>query len=161
MLPLVSQAGRSWKSAKRVAFWPIYTVVNAVMLKPLPYAHGERFVALYGARFSEPEQRSASTYPDMLGYRQRTHSFDVFGWFRMKQYNLTSPGQPQHINGVPEALNPSEEEFGEDRLKELLGHVAHLPADEMSLRISEEVKNWIRDAPQYDDLTFIVMKVAS
>jgi hypothetical protein len=63
-------------------------------------------------------------------------------------------------DGVPEALNPGEEEFGEDRLKELLGRVAHLPADEMLLRISEEVKSWIRDAPQYDDLTFIVMKVA-
>src|SRR6185437_15750096 len=113
MLPLVSQAWRSWKSAKGVALLAvaalavgigsttaIYTVVNAVMLKPLPYAHGERFVALYGARFSEPDQRSASTYPDMLAYRQRTHSFDVFGWFWMKQYNLTSPGQPQHINGV-------------------------------------------------------------
>ena len=64
-------------------------------------------------------------------------------------------------DGVPEALNPSEEEFGEDRLKDLLSRVAHLSAEEMSLRISEEVKNWIRDAPQYDDLTFIVMKVAS
>jgi sigma-B regulation protein RsbU (phosphoserine phosphatase) len=63
-------------------------------------------------------------------------------------------------DGVPEDLNPSEEEFGEDRLKELQGRVAHLPADKMSLRISEEMKNWIRDAPQYDDLTFIVMKVA-
>ena len=68
---------------------------------------------------------------------------------------------PSFTDGVPEALNPSEEEFGEDRLKDLLSRVAHLPAEEMSLRISEEVKNWIRDAPQYDDLTFIVMKVAS
>ena len=30
-------------------------------------------------------------------------------------------------DGVPEALNPAEEEFGEDRLKELLRRVAHLP----------------------------------
>ena len=49
------------------------------MLKPLPYAHGERFVALYGARFSEPDQRSASTSPDTLAYRQPRVSFDVFG----------------------------------------------------------------------------------
>ncbi len=64
-------------------------------------------------------------------------------------------------DGVPEALNPSEEEFGEERLKELLRQVTHLPADQMSSRIAEEVKSWIRDAPQYDDLTFIVMKVES
>jgi sigma-B regulation protein RsbU (phosphoserine phosphatase) len=64
-------------------------------------------------------------------------------------------------DGVPEALNPNEEEFGEDRLKDLLRRAAHLPADQLSSRIAEEVKSWIRDAPQYDDLTFIVMKVES
>jgi len=29
----------------------------------------------------------------------------------------------------------------------------------MSARIAQELKNWIKDAAQYDDLTFIVMKV--
>jgi predicted lysophospholipase L1 biosynthesis ABC-type transport system permease subunit len=46
-------------------------------------------------------------------------------------------------------------------LKELLRRVAHLPADQMSSRIAGEVKSWIGDAPQHDDLTCVVMKVAS
>jgi len=62
-------------------------------------------------------------------------------------------------DGVPEAQNPAEEEFGEERLKRLLGSVVHLPVEEMSLRISQELKDWIRDAAQYDDLTFVLMKV--
>ncbi len=62
-------------------------------------------------------------------------------------------------DGVPEAQNPESEEFGEERLQQLLRQSAHLPADEISARISAEMKNWIRDAEQYDDLTFIVMKV--
>jgi sigma-B regulation protein RsbU (phosphoserine phosphatase) len=62
-------------------------------------------------------------------------------------------------DGVPEAHNPESEEFGEERLQLLLRETAHLPADEISARISAEMKNWIRDAEQYDDLTFIVMKV--
>jgi len=62
-------------------------------------------------------------------------------------------------DGVPEAHNPENEEFGEDRLQLLLRQTAHLPADEISARISAEMKNWIRDAEQYDDLTFIVMKM--
>jgi serine phosphatase RsbU (regulator of sigma subunit)/ABC-type antimicrobial peptide transport system permease subunit len=62
-------------------------------------------------------------------------------------------------DGVPEAHNPEDEEFGEERLQGLLRQTAHLPADEISARISAEMKNWIRDAEQYDDLTFIVMKV--
>jgi sigma-B regulation protein RsbU (phosphoserine phosphatase) len=62
-------------------------------------------------------------------------------------------------DGVPEAHNPQDEEFGEERLQQLLRESAHLPADEISARISAEVKDWIRDAEQFDDLTFIVMKV--
>jgi serine phosphatase RsbU (regulator of sigma subunit) len=37
--------------------------------------------------------------------------------------------------------------------------VAHLSADEILTRISNELKDWIKDAEQYDDLTFVVMKV--
>jgi sigma-B regulation protein RsbU (phosphoserine phosphatase) len=62
-------------------------------------------------------------------------------------------------DGVPEAHNPESEEFGEERLQLLLRQTAHLPADEISARISAAMKNWIPDAEQYDDLTLIVMKV--
>jgi sigma-B regulation protein RsbU (phosphoserine phosphatase) len=62
-------------------------------------------------------------------------------------------------DGVTEALSPSDEEFGEERLKELLRKVVHLEAPEIASRISDEMKNWIRDADQHDDLTFVVLKV--
>jgi serine phosphatase RsbU (regulator of sigma subunit) len=62
-------------------------------------------------------------------------------------------------DGVPEAHNPEDEEFGEERLQQLLRQTAHLSANEISARLSGEMKDWIRDAEQYDDLTFIVMKV--
>jgi putative ABC transport system permease protein len=63
-------------------------------------------------------------------------------------------------DGVTEALNPGEEEYGEERLKELARRVAHLPIVEMTDSISHELQHWIADAPQHDDLTFIVMKVS-
>jgi len=62
-------------------------------------------------------------------------------------------------DGVPEALNPAEEEFGEERLKELLRRVAHLPIRDITAGISKELRAWIADAPQYDDITFVVLKV--
>ena len=64
-----------------------------------------------------------------------------------------------YTDGVTEAHNPENEEFGEERLQQLLRQIAQLPADEISARISAGMKDWIRDAVQYDDLTFIVMKV--
>jgi putative ABC transport system permease protein len=104
MLIVPSQAWRSWKSAKSTALLStlalaigigsstaIYTVVNAVMLKPLPYQHGERFVALFGGSTKDPASISSSTFPDLQEYQRRTRSFDAFGWFRISGFNLTSP----------------------------------------------------------------------
>jgi sigma-B regulation protein RsbU (phosphoserine phosphatase) len=62
-------------------------------------------------------------------------------------------------DGVPEAHNPAEEEFSEERVKEALGRSARLPVSEMSARILAELKEWMGDAEQYDDLTFLLMKI--
>jgi phosphoserine phosphatase RsbU/P len=89
----------------------------------------------------------------------------VIGMFPQASYEEARTGlQPGDVlviftDGVTEALNPGEEEFGEERLKDLLRRVAHLPVDEMSAQMSRELRDWIADAAQYDDLTFIVIKV--
>ncbi len=113
MLSILLRGWRSWKSAKGVALLAIlalavgigsttaiYTVVHAVLLNPFPYLHGERFVTLFGARFSEPGQFSGLSLPDIQDFQQRTRSFDVFGAFASLDFNLTAPGPPQLIPGV-------------------------------------------------------------
>jgi len=62
-------------------------------------------------------------------------------------------------DGVSEAHNPAEEEFGEERLKDLLRKVAHLPVNEMCAAVMQDLKIWMLDAPQHDDLTYVLMKV--
>jgi putative ABC transport system permease protein len=121
MLSYVLQGWRSWKSAKAVALLAaaalaigigsataIYTVVDAVLLRPLPWLHGERFVALFGAEASDPGRRSSMSWLDLLDYQQRTRSFDRFGIYQPREFNLTAPGEPQHLTGVevtPSLLN--------------------------------------------------------
>ncbi len=114
MLSLVSQAWNSWKSAKGVAVLAIlalaigigsataiYTVVHTVLLKPLPYRNGDRFVALYGAVANEPGKKKGMSDGYLRTIQQHQKSFDVFGWFTVfGSFNLTSPGEPQHIDGV-------------------------------------------------------------
>jgi predicted permease len=109
----IRQAFRSWMGAKGIALLAvvafavgigsttaIYTAVHSVLMAPLPYANGDRFVALYGARFSEPGQFSSSSFPDLQEYQRRTTSFDTFGWFTFGEFNLTAPGEPQHVSAV-------------------------------------------------------------
>jgi hypothetical protein len=62
-------------------------------------------------------------------------------------------------DGVVEAHNDAEEEFGEERLKTLLRRVGGLTAPEISAAVHTELKAWIRETDQYDDLTFVVLKV--
>src|ERR1051326_5663455 len=112
------QAWRSWRSAKTVGVFAaialavgigattsIYTVVHAVMLKPLPYRDGDRFVALFGASTNDPEHYSDLSYKAAQTYQERTRVFDAFGWFREAGKNLVYAGEPQHIEGV--AVTPS------------------------------------------------------
>ena len=48
---------------------------------------------------------------------------------------------------------------GEERLKAVLASVAHLSADGICAGVAAELKQWIEDAEQYDDVTLVVMKV--
>jgi serine phosphatase RsbU (regulator of sigma subunit) len=44
-------------------------------------------------------------------------------------------------------------------LKNLLRQSAHLPVGEIASTLASELKTWIDNAAQYDDLTFILVKV--
>src|SRR5205807_1265670 len=104
---------QAWKSAKWVAFLAvlalaigigaataIYAVIDTLLLKPVPFEHGERFVSVLGASFDDPNGMSSLTPKDALEYQERSRSFDVFGCFVFADYNLTAPGEPQHLNGI-------------------------------------------------------------
>ena len=78
----------------------IYSIVNAVMLKPLPYPDSERFVAILGGATNDPTHDSSLTYDDAQAYQDRTQAFDLFGWFRESSQNVTVEGEPHHVEGV-------------------------------------------------------------
>jgi len=62
-------------------------------------------------------------------------------------------------DGVIEARSPLGEEFGEDRLVEVLLGNTHLPAAEIENRILRAVEDWTAEAEQEDDLTLVIFKV--
>jgi sigma-B regulation protein RsbU (phosphoserine phosphatase) len=64
-----------------------------------------------------------------------------------------------YTDGITEATNPAEEEFGVARLEELLRTNAHLPAAELCRRVLETVDGFRSGSPQHDDMTLLIVRV--
>jgi phosphoserine phosphatase RsbU/P len=64
-----------------------------------------------------------------------------------------------YTDGVTEAANSFDEEFGEDRLRALVAISAGESAVATTERIVEAVREWRGEISQHDDLTLVVMKV--
>ena len=62
-----------------------------------------------------------------------------------------------YTDGVTESLNGTQEEFGEERLIELLRRNRSLPASEIAQSVVEEVQRFSAEK-QYDDITLIIAK---
>ena len=63
-------------------------------------------------------------------------------------------------DGVTEALNASGEEFGNERLRELLSDAPpQASAEEVSSLMAGQIRTWIAGAEQHDNLTFVVAAV--
>ncbi len=89
----------------------------------------------------------------------------VIGLFGMAKYEQAevemAPGDVlvAFTDGVSEALNPAGEEFGEDRLREAVFTRAHLAPQELAEALMEELKMWIAEAPQHDDMTLLIARM--
>src|SRR5579884_2026477 len=115
MLTFILHGWRSWKNARGLAVLAIaalaagigsataiFTVVEAVLLKPIPWLNGDRYISLFSAQLHNTTrfEWSSTSWPDLLDFQQRTHSFDNFGIYSLREFSLTSPGEPQHLTAV-------------------------------------------------------------
>jgi phosphoserine phosphatase RsbU/P len=62
-------------------------------------------------------------------------------------------------DGITEAMNESDEYFGETRLGQLVESHADLSADDLRERVLREIESFVGGAPQHDDMTMILLKV--
>ncbi|HEY6905899.1 MAG TPA: PP2C family protein-serine/threonine phosphatase [Ignavibacteriaceae bacterium] len=63
-----------------------------------------------------------------------------------------------YSDGVTEAMNFLEEEFGEERLEKSIRKNMHLSAEEMIKETFRDVESFTRGAPQSDDITMVIVK---
>lgn len=63
-----------------------------------------------------------------------------------------------YTDGVTEAANLAEEEFGEQRLIAFLQENRTLSLDELSNRLYRAIEDFVGEAPQHDDLTYVLFR---
>lgn len=73
----------------------IFSVVNAVLLRPLPYHESERLVFL-NEKSPVLDEMSIS-YPNFVDWRAHNQSFEKIAVFNRGSYNLTGAGEPERI----------------------------------------------------------------
>jgi len=73
----------------------IFSVINGVLLSPLPYPHPEQLVAL-GA--SKPNfQNGSISYPNFLDWQKDNRTFSAMAVFRANSFSLTGLGDAEEI----------------------------------------------------------------
>ncbi len=83
----------------------IFSVVEGVLLRPLPFPHPHQLVALsdilQGANFGgDANSEAGVTAPDIVAYSQYTHSFSALGGYGYSSYELSGVGEPAEVNAA-------------------------------------------------------------
>jgi serine phosphatase RsbU (regulator of sigma subunit) len=63
-----------------------------------------------------------------------------------------------YTDGISEAKNSQEEEYGYERLKDFFAQNIHLPIDVLQTRLIENVREFSQGLPPYDDYTCMIMR---
>src|SRR5215510_13315210 len=75
----------------------IFSVVNGVLLNPLPFHEAHQLVSL----FEEiPNFKNGSiSYPNFVDWRRMNRSFSALAAYRSTGFNLTGAGEPENLHG--------------------------------------------------------------
>ena len=85
----------------------IFSVVNAILISPLPYKDPARIVVPVSVNTARGSDRSSITYADYLDWRNETEVFENVAVFSSQTADLTGGGEPERV----EVAGVSEEYF--------------------------------------------------
>jgi putative ABC transport system permease protein len=77
----------------------IFSLVNGVLLRPLPFAEPDRLVWMWG-NIRNGGNRASVSPPDFLDYRNENKTFEEFAGFFPAVLNLTGSGEPERLSGA-------------------------------------------------------------
>jgi predicted permease len=74
----------------------MFSIVEGVLLAPLPYNHSDRLVVIWENNLHF-KQVVWPSYPNFKDWQRSARSFQQMAAVRWRHYDLTSPGNPEHL----------------------------------------------------------------
>lgn len=79
----------------------IFSVVNHVLISPIPYEEPEQLVTLWQMDLrNRAMDRVSVSYPNFLDWQERNRVFQQVGAVLSRNYNLTGEGEPERLQGA-------------------------------------------------------------
>jgi predicted permease len=75
----------------------LFSIVNGVLLKPLPYPHADRMVMLHESKPNFPN--GSISYANFRDWQKENHTFSKMAIFRGYSFSLTGKGQAERVRG--------------------------------------------------------------
>ncbi|HEV8366352.1 MAG TPA: ABC transporter permease [Pyrinomonadaceae bacterium] len=78
----------------------IFSVVNSVLLRPLPYSDPGRLMQLWESKPAIGRNEITASYPNFADWRDQNHVFDQVVAYADWTFNLTGNGEPERIRST-------------------------------------------------------------
>jgi putative ABC transport system permease protein len=78
----------------------VLSLVNALLVRPLPYREPQQLVLLLQHFKSQNLERIPVSPPEFVDYEKRAHSFEKIGAFGYTNFNLAGEDKPERIPGA-------------------------------------------------------------
>jgi putative ABC transport system permease protein len=78
----------------------IFSVVNAVLLRPLPYQNSEQLVMIWGKLPAHVSGAVGASAPEFVDYQDQNSVFSSIATHTSSSFNLTGVGEPERIVGT-------------------------------------------------------------
>src|SRR5262245_7643761 len=86
----------------------IFSFVNGVLLRPLPYQDSERLVAIGETAPKRGISSLGISPPNFLDWREQNRSFTGIATYYENSYSLTGSGEPEQISAADISYNTFE-----------------------------------------------------
>src|ERR1700746_817022 len=78
----------------------VFSLVNALLIRPLPYRAPEKLVLMVQHFKSQNLERIPVSPPEFVEYEQRSQSFENIGAFGYANLNLAGGDKPERVPGA-------------------------------------------------------------